>query len=466
MPGRGCEKIVKPSCRALLAFVVLGSLLGPLSVRADGEWPSFRGPGARGVGEGYPTRVTWDVESGRGILWKTPIPGLGHSCPSIWGDRLFVTTAVAREGEAEVRTGYFGDGRSAADNGVQSWRLFCLDKGSGEVLWQRTAHEGVPKVKRHTKSSHANPTPATDGERVVAFFGSEGLYVYDMDGKLLWSKDFGVLLSAAFDFPAAEWGIGASPVLHDGRVIVQCDVVGDSFLAVFDARDGREIWRRRRDDHPTWSTPTVMPTADQGKLQIVVNGYRQIGGYDYETGRELWHLTGGGDIPIPTPFLAHDLVFIANAHGREAPVYAVRLSARGDVTPKDGATSGEYLAWSLPRAASYMNTPLVYGEELYVCRDHGGLLSCYDAKTGEEHYHERLSPNDVFVASAVAADGKVYFTSEQGEVHVLKAGKSFERLATNPLGEPTLATPAISQGVLYFRTRHHVVAVGGAEEAP
>lgn len=226
--------------------------------------------------------------------------------------------------------------------------------------------------------------------------------------------------------------------------------------------DGGE-WRRWREDYPTWSTPTVMPTAEDGKLQIVVNGYKQIGGYDYATGRELWHIAGGGDVPIPTPFLAHGLVFLANAHGARAPVYAVRLSAVGDVTPKGGASSGEHVAWSLPRAASYMNTPIVYGDELYVCRDHGGRVHCYDARTGEEHYRERLSPNDVFVASPVAADGKVYFTSEQGEVHVLKAGKSFERLAVNSLGEPTLATPAISEGVLYFRTRRHVVAVGGTE---
>ena len=440
-----------------LVFALLACFAAPLA--ADGNWPSFRGPGARGVADGHPTAMTWNVPEGRGVRWQTEIPGLGHSCPVIWGDRLFVTTAVARWGDSEVRAGDYGDPGSADDQGPHSFRLFCLDKTDGTVLWQKIAYEGRPKAERHMKSSHANPTVATDGKRVIAFFGPIGLYAYTMDGELLWRKDLGLVPTDSDESTGAGFGFASSPILHQGRVIIQGDIVGDSFLAVFDARDGREIWRQERADVPTWSTPTIVPRPGRD-LQIVVNGFKHKGGYDLETGEELWQLLGGGDVPIPTPFMAHGLIFLANGHGRSSPVYAVRPDAAGDITIYDDSTSSEHIAWKNPRIASYQNTPIVYGDELYVCRDSGGRLFCLDALTGEEHYRERLAAGANFVASPVAADGKLYFTSESGEVYVVKAGKSFERLAVNPLGETTLATPAVSEGVLYFRTRHRVIAIG------
>ena len=280
-----------------------------------------------------------------------------------------------------------------------------------------------------------------------------------MDGELLWKKDLGVLKSAAYNFPPAEWGFASSPVLHDGKVIVQCDVIGDSFLAVFDAQSGKEIWRQARKEFPTWGTPTVIQRGDKGH-QVVVNGFKHMGGYDLATGEALWHLQGGGDVPIPTPFEGHGLIFLANAHGASAPVYAVRLTASGDVSLAKEETSSAAIAYRLSRVASYQNTPVVYGDELYVCRDNGGRLICFDAHSGEERYRQRLEPGGNVIASPVAADGKVYFTTEEGEVHVVKAGPSYELLAVNPLGEPTLATPAISAGVIFFRGRHHVVAIG------
>ncbi len=227
------------------------------SGQEDVHWPSFRGRQAKGVAEGYATPTEWSVEDGTNIRWKTPIAGLAHSSPSIWGDRLFVTTAVRTEGDPSLRVGLYGDIASVNEDVVQRWRVYGLDKNTGEILWERTAHEGIPKVKRHPKSTHANPTPATDGEHVVAFFGSEGLYCYDMDGELLWKKDLGVLNSGFFQAPQAQWGFASSPIIHDGRVLVQSDVLEDSFLAAFDIRDGREIWRTERDDVPTWGTPTV-----------------------------------------------------------------------------------------------------------------------------------------------------------------------------------------------------------------
>ncbi|MCS6859838.1 MAG: PQQ-binding-like beta-propeller repeat protein, partial [Abditibacteriales bacterium] len=352
----------------------------------------------------------------------------------------------------------YGDVTSVNDDTVHQWKVYCLDKRTGKILWERTAHEGVPKIKRHPKSTHANSTTATDGKRVVAFFGSEGLYCYDLNGKLLWKKDLGVLDAGWYVAPAAQWGFASSPVIYENKVIVQCDVQKNAFLAAFDITDGREIWRTARDEVPTWSTPTVH---DDGKrAQIIVNGFKHIGGYDLKTGKELWKMRGGGDIPVPTPVVGHGLVFIANAHGFMAPLYAIRLSATGDISLLRDQTANAGVAWSEPRNGAYMQTPLVYGDYVYSCRDNG-VVNCYEAKTGKRIYQERLGTGRTgFTASPVAANGKIYFTSEEGDVYVIQAGPTFKVLATNPLGEICLATPAISEGVLFFRTRGHVVAIG------
>lgn len=439
------------------AFVALSMSLGSLGALASGQnWPGFRGERASGLGEGK-TVTTWSLEPFRNVLYRVAVPGLAHSSPVIWGDRIFLTTAVSAGGESTLKVGLYGDITPVANEPAQSWRVLALDRASGKLLWERVAHEGVPKTKRHPKSTHANPTPATDGERVVAFFGSEGLFCYDFSGKLLWKRDFGVLDSAFFQAPDAQWGFASSPIIHDGMVVVQADVLGESFLEALSVEDGTTLWRTKRSDVPTWSTPNVVET-DAG-AQIVVNGWKHIGGYDASTGKELWRLEGGGDIPVPTPQSAHGLVFITNAHGPGSPIFAVRSGARGTIAPGADGTS-EHIAWSIPQGGAYMQTPLVDGEYLYSCRDNG-VLSCFRAKTGEMLYRERLgSGSSGFSASPVAADGKIYFTSEQGQVHVVKAGPTFELLAVNDLGDVTMATPAVSDGVLYFRTRSFLIAVG------
>jgi outer membrane protein assembly factor BamB len=424
------------------------------------DWPSFRGISASGVAEGS-VAARWNVPRSENVLWKTPIPGLGHSSPVVWGGLVCVATAVG-EGEAGLRVGLYGDIQPADDTGSQSWKVYCLDKQTGTVAWERTAHAGVPRVKRHTKATHANSTLAMDGRHVVALFGSEGLHAFDTSGKPLWKKDLGILDSGFFRVREAQWGFGSSPVIHDGAVYVQADVQEGSFLAAFDVETGRERWRTPRSDVPTWSTPTIDDTGDTPR--VVVNGWKHIGGYDALTGKELWRMTGGGDIPVPTPVVAHGLAFITNAHGGSAPIYAVRTGARGDVTLADGASSSEHVAWSHPRDGAYMQTPVVYGELLFVCRDNG-VLSLFEAKTGRRLNQVRLGDGKTgFTASAVAADGRLYYTSEEGDVHVVRADPGLETLGVNPLGELSLATPAVSEGVLYFRTRAHLVAVaeGGA----
>ncbi len=443
----------------VLVIGLLGASWGGVAAGDDStnvHWPAFRGLNATGVAEGFSIPATWNAESGDNIAWKTPVPGLGHSCPVVWGDRVFVTTAISGK-DHDLKVGLYGDIKPVKDDTVHTWQVLCLDKGTGEILWQKTAYEGVPEIKRHTKSSHANSTVATDGTHVVAMFGSEGLYCYDIDGKLLWKKDLGVLDSAFFMVPPAQWGFGSSPVIHDGRVIIQADVMKDSFLAAFDIKDGKEIWRTPRDDYPTWSTPTIV--VGTNGAEIIVNGYKHSGGYDFKTGKELWKLSGAGDIPVPTPVLSGDLVFLTSAHGPLSPVYAVKTSARGDISLEEGASSNANIVWSVPRGGAYMQTPLVYGDYLYVCRDNGAL-SCYEAATGKRLYQQRLGGGSAgFTASAVAGDGKIYYTSEMGDTLVIKPGPEFELLAENALGEITMATPAISEGMLLFRTKDHVVAV-------
>ena len=439
--------------------VVLAALALPVAgVASPPNWPSFRGPRAAGVADGESPPSTWDDAEGVNIRWKTPIPGLGHSCPVIWGDRVLVTTAVSTTDEQKLKPGLYGDVEPVDEPGVHQWRVYCLDKHSGKVLWERTAHKGVPKIKRHPKSTHANATPATDGEHVVAMFGSAGLYCYGMSGDLRWKKDLGTLDSGWYVAPEAQWGYGSSPIIHENKVIVQCDVQKDSFIAAFDIKDGRELWRTPRDDVPTWATPTVHVSG--GRSQVVVNGFRHIGGYDAATGEELWRLRGGGDIPVPTPVVAHGLVFITNSHGTLTPIYAIRLEARGDISLKAGERANEFVAWSKPKRGAYMPTPIVYGDYLYVVNDIG-ILSCYAAKTGEQVYRKRIAgQRGAYTASPVAAGGKLYFTSEDGDIHVVKAGPECEHLATNRMEGICLATPAISDQMLFVRTSKYLYAIG------
>jgi len=315
----------------------------------------------------------------------------------------------------------------------------------------------VPKVKRHPKATHANSTLATDGRHLIAFFGSEGIYCFDMDGKQQWKRDLGVLDSAFYVVPEAQWEFASSPIIYQDSVLIQCDVLNGSFVAALNIKDGTDLWRTPRTDVPTWGTPTVH--ADGATAQMIVNGYKHTGGYDVRTGKELWRLKGGGDIPVPTPVVAHGLAFITNAHGPMAPIYAIRLNATGDISLAANASSNQFVAWSYPRDGAYMITPLVYGDYLYNAKNNG-VMSCYDAKTGNRIYQQRLGGGTSgFTASPVAGDGKLYFSSEDGDIYVVKAGPTFELVSRNTMGEICMASPAISGGVLYFRTQSHVVAV-------
>jgi outer membrane protein assembly factor BamB len=443
-----------PKTIAIAVTLTLLSLAPAARVLDD--WPQFRGPGARGIADG-PAPTTWDVPGGKGVKWKTAIPGLGHSSPVLSGDLVCVTTATSAGGNEDLKVGLYGDIKPVEDDTEHQWQVYCLNRTDGEVRWKATAATGVPEIQRHTKSTHANSTLATDGDTLVAMFGSEGLYAFALaDGALRWKKDLGTLDSGFFRVPEAQWGFASSPVIHDGRVIIQADVQEGSFVAALSLEDGRELWRTAREDVPGWSTPAVHVGDD--RAQVIVNGWKHIGGYDLATGRELWRLEGGGDIPVPTPVVVDDLVYITNAHGPAAPIYAIRTSAAGDITPSADSRS-EYVVWHQNREGAYMQTPLIMDGLLYNCRDNG-VLSVYDARTGERFYQQRLADGRTgFTASPVAAGDKVYFTSEDGDIYVIKAGRTFEQLARNPMGEVCMATPAIAGGVMYVRTRGHLVAI-------
>jgi len=424
------------------------------------HWPSFRGLFASGVADGQNPPMTWNVEKSQNIKWKTPIPGMAHASPVIWGDRVFITTSVTSDTSSKLRVGLYGDVAPDKDISKHIWKVYCLDKKSGKIIWERTAFEGVPKVKRHTKATQANSTPATDGKHLVVLFGAEGLYCYDFAGKLVWKKDLGMLDSGWFYDPDYQWGHGSSPIIYKNLVIVQCDIQKNSFIAAYDLKDGKQVWLTQRDEIPSWGTPTIHE--GKGRVELIANGTKYIRGYDPLTGKELWKLGGNSEITTPTPFVAHDLIYVTSGYRPIQPIYAIHLGATGDISLQDKAESNAHIAWSKQRGGPYMPTPIVYGNYLYTCANNGAI-TCYNAKTGEQIYRDRLGGKGsgyAFTASPIAADDKIYFISEDGEIFVVKAGPQYELLATNSMHEVCMATPAISEGMIFVRTQQHVFGIG------
>jgi outer membrane protein assembly factor BamB len=427
------------------------------TVTSPMNWPQFRGPGATGVADGQFPPTNFDVPKGKNVRWKTPIPGLGHSCPVIWEDRVYLTTAVSGDPKAGIKAGQYGDVASVEDKTPHTWFVICLDKKSGKVVWQKEACAGVPKVKRHLKGTHANPTVATDGTHVVVSFGAEGLYCYDRDGNQLWKRDLGKLDSGWFYDPDYQWGFGSSPIIFEDKAIVQCDAGKNSFIAAYHLADGKTAWQTPREEIPSWGTPTVVVGPERAEL--VTNATKFVRGYDPRTGSEHWRLGKNSEITVPTPFLAKGLIWVASGYSPVQPIYAIKPGAMGDISLKDKETKNESIVWSKLKGGPYMPTPIVYGDYLYCCAN-SGVLTCYETATGKQLYSERLGGSGGFTASPVAADGRLYFTGEESGVRVVEAGPKFKLLAANPVGETCLATPAISDGLLFVRTEHHLVALG------
>jgi outer membrane protein assembly factor BamB len=447
-----------------MRIVMIGLLLllaAPIAAQKQSgkdNWPSFRGDHAAGVAEGQNLPESWDGEKGTAIKWKANIPGLAHSSPIVWGDKIFVTTAISSRGAAKFRPGLYGDGDASDDRSVHQWKVYCLDKKSGKVVWDRTAYEGQPVEKRHIKSTYASSTPATDGRYVVALFGSQGLYAFDAQGRPAWKKDLGRMDMGAYDVPDYEWGPASSPIIYKDLVIVQVDQQKGSFLIAVNIKNGEAVWKTDRDELPSWGTPTIYP--GKGRVELVTNGSKFIRGYDPETGKELWRLGGSSKITAPTPIFTNDLIVVASGRRPEMPIFVVRAGAGGDITLKDGESSNKSVVWAKQKVGPYMPTPLIYQGLLYTLRNQG-ILSCYDLTTGEEKYTERIPHlGSGFSASPVASDGKIYLPSEDGDIFVVRAGAKFELLGKNVVGQLLMATPAISGGMMFVRAERDLFAIG------
>jgi outer membrane protein assembly factor BamB len=421
------------------------------------NWPMFRGPNASGVGDGRPVPVKWDAASGENVLWKTPVAGVAVSSPIVWGDRVFVSTAAGSDPKAGIRTGLYGDVEPVNDPSKHTWRLIALDKRTGRILWNRVADEGVPKTKRHPKSSQATATPVTDGTTVVVSFGSQGLYAYAFDGTLLWKRDLGVLNAGWFYDPDYEWGMASSPIIWKNLVIVQCDIQKNSFIAAFDVATGKPAWRTAREEIPSFATPAIFEANDH--VELVTQATTFTRGYDPRTGKELWRLSGNSEITIPTPIAGPGFVIVTNGYRGIQPIYAIKPGASGDITLKDNQTHSQFIAWSTTRGGPYIPTPVIYRDQLYVLGING-VLAAYDVRTGQRVYQERVGNGGSFSASPVAADGKLYLCSEDGDVFVVKAGSAYELLTQNAMNEVLMATPAISDGMIIIRGLKHVFAIG------
>ncbi|MHC4995386.1 MAG: PQQ-binding-like beta-propeller repeat protein [Planctomycetota bacterium] len=448
----------------LLTLTTLLISLPTLAADPPQHWPSFRGPGHTGIANGYPTPTTWNANPEKAplsnnILFRVKVPGLAHSSPIVYGDKLFLITAVSEDGDAPLMLGRGGQPTAAEDHGIQNWYAYCFNKNTGEELWRKLLHAGKPGATRHAKATHANSSLTTDGKHLLAFLGSEGLHLLDLDGNRIWSKSLGTVNISKYGI---GWGYASSPALHGDRIALLCDDPENPFLAVHNLADGQELYRVNRSgiSERSWATPYILET--DNRTQIVANGWPYVVSYDLDTGQELWRIKGGGDNPIPTPFVYNKHIYISSAHGRDSPIYVVDPAANGDITPPkptadNPAPASKHMPWSINKGGSYMSTPVVVNDHIFLAT--GSIVRCFHATTGAKVYEARLETGAAIIASLVAADDKIYAASENGKVYVLAAAPEFKVLATNEMAEPLFATPAISQGVLYFRTTGSLIAV-------
>ena len=411
----------------------------------DRFWPQWRGPLATGEAPHGNLPVHWDEETN--IRWKVPLPGLGHATPVIWGDRVFVLTAVPAGGSGSnrgVRKGRFS-GTFSTRNSFR-YEILAFSRIDGSLLWRRTARVEAPHEGRHEDGSWISCSPVTDGEHVIAFFGSHGLYCYDMEGTLQWEKDFGDM------HIRYQYGESSSPALSGDRLIVPWDHEGTSFIAALDKRTGREIWRVNRHDGTSWATPLI--TEHKGKKQVIVVAIRRVCSYDLESGAMLWETRDMTAGPIPSPVAGEGIVYVTGGY-LESILQAISLDkAQGN------AAASNAIVWELNRDTPYVPTPLLYGGALYLLKDYQNILSCFDARTGKPYYvRQRLTGIKGVYASPVAAQGRVYIAGRNGVITVIKHGPRFEVLAQNKLNDRFDASPAIVGQELYLRGHDYLYCI-------
>ena len=427
--------------RARSLVLGIAVLLAAAQTRAQ-DWPQFRGPGSHNVAEAVDLPSHWGAETN--LAWKARVPGRGWSSPIVAGDRVFVTTAVQEEAPEEAERRVKG--------GVYRWEVHCYDLATGEALWQRVATRGAPRIATHQGNTYASETPVTDGRRVYAYFGMTGVFAYDLEGTLAWKKDLGV------SSMEADWGTSSSPLLHGGTIYLQIDSEGDSFLVALDTESGDEIWRVARDEGSNWSSPIIWKNTK--RTELVASG-QKVRSYDPTTGELLWELGIGGGRCSASPAADHQRLYVGSEEREDGGglLFAVKAGASGDITPREGETTSGGVAWSLEKAGPPMASPLVYRGLVYVLKRRTGIVTTYDAKTGEEVYKERLEGAPGFWASPWVSDGTVFCLDDTGTTHALRAGPQFEVLARNVLDEQTWASPAVTPRGLVLRGVDHLYCV-------
>lgn len=416
-----------------------------------GNWPQWRGPDGSGISNEKNLPAEWSPT--KNIKWKTPIEGRSHSSPIVWGNKIFLTTAIegAEVPGAKAARHQF-DGKdfvhpdAVGANKKHTFKVLCLDRDSGKILWQMTAWEGTPYDDRHRKSSYAASTPATDGKMVYAYFGTEGLYAYDFKGKLAWSAQIGKIATLGL-------GTAASPILFNDLVIVQADEDNgeSSFIVALDKKTGKEVWKTPRKVQVSWSTPILVRTATRPEL--IASGTEFVIAYDPATGKELWRHKGVESNAIPSPVANNEMAyFVAGFPAKIA--LAIKLGQNGDLTGTPN------VAWTYAKGTAYVPSPILYGDYLYLTTDRG-ILTCIDAKTGEVKYEGgRVPIPATFTASPVAFEGKILMTSEDGDTFIIKAGPKHEILGTNSVGEAVYASPAIADGRIFIRSEKNLYCIG------
>ncbi len=430
---------------------VLGCLLiglAAVSVRAEENWPQFRGPSMNPALPDNPNLPdSWSTTEN--VEWVTDIPGLGWSSPIVWGDRVFLTTVDAAGNFERPKEGlYNGQGRPLPPDMVHGWIVYCLALKTGDVLWKEQVLAEKPVASRHPKNTYASETPVTDGERVYVLFGDVGLYCLDMDGNEVWHRKIEPK-KTQYDYGAA-----ASPVLHDDQLIMIYDNLESSYIAAYDTATGDERWRTARDETMSWASPFVWEHG--GRTEIVTTGMKRNRSYDLD-GNLLWEMDGRNSFAcIATPFASDGLLYMNSGYfqDKHRPVYAIRPGANGDITMPEGQTSSEFVAWYQPLAGNYNTSPLVYQGLYYSALDRG-QFECYDARTGELQYSQRrISKTEraTFSSSPWAYNGKVFCLSEQGNTYVVEAGKEFNLVGMSSLEELCMACPAIVGDRLIIRT--------------
>lgn len=415
------------------------------------HWPQWRGPFFNGLARGdAPT--TWSDT--KNIKWKTTIPGRGFSTPVIWGDKIFLTTAIPTgvppvTPQPVVSNQPQGDrrGRDSGPQAEHKFEVLCLDRKTGKILWQRTAKTAVPHEGYHrVYGSFASNSPVTDGRYLYASFGSRGIYAYDLNGKLIWEKDLAVQMKMRLAF-----GEGTAPLLLDNRLIKVFDHEAGSFIVALDKRTGKELWRVTRDEASSWSTPLAIEI--DGRKQVVVAATRKVRSYDPANGRLLWEAAGLGANVIPVPVYQNGFVYVMSGY-RDPRLMAIKLGKEGDLTGSDS------IVWNHTRGLAYTASPVLHDNKLYVITDNG-LLSAFNATTGEPYYSQvRLPQTYNFKASPVAANGKLYLATEHGDVVVVRMGEKFEVLATNTLTDQVfIATPVIAGGEIFLRGQNTLFCI-------